>query len=550
MKTIKFLLIAFIYILTIISCKRVHLPDKPALIGLATPIIITTDTTKIIMSDYFPDVSKIKEIHCHHKSQAKLSNDKKTLTIIREGFMPPLCNLRITANGNSYDIIVKNGAFSTNTGTTPFLTTSQIKENKFFFDIKNKSDSIFAYLDNQLMEGRYIKKVGKRYSVKIPRAAKNKKRTVIRIYSYNSKEGISNDLFIPLEYGKVVDNVSQLDRFDKRANILYFLMIDRFYNGKADNDHPLNSKDVHPRADYHGGDVAGVTKKLKDGYFEKLGINTIWLSPITLNPDKPYGLWKKPKTKFTGYHGYWPISSSKIDYRYSTPEELHALVNEAHNRGFNVILDYVANHVHEDHPVYKNHPDWATNLYLPDGSLNTERWDDHRLTTWFDIFLPTLDLSKPEVVETMTDSALFWLKEYKLDGFRHDATKHIPEIFWRTLTKKIKQQVVVPEKRPIFQIGETYGSRKLLVATLAQVNSTGSLTLTSTTMQLGYLQFLGKTLKDYTIHLKKVWTIMAVTTSWDILLVIRTGQDLFHLPQEILNSEKTQNLQDGQETLE
>ncbi len=62
----------------------------------------------------------------------------------------------------------------------------------------------------------------------------------------------------------------------------------------------------------------------------------------------------------------------------------------------------------------------------------------------------------------MTDSALFWLKEYKLDGFRHDATKHIPEIFWRTLTRKIKQQVVVPEKRPIFQIGETYGSRKLI----------------------------------------------------------------------------------------
>ena len=62
----------------------------------------------------------------------------------------------------------------------------------------------------------------------------------------------------------------------------------------------------------------------------------------------------------------------------------------AHQNNMNVLLDIVANHVHEEHPVYKAHPDWATELYLPDGSLNTERWDEYRLTTWFDVFLPTL----------------------------------------------------------------------------------------------------------------------------------------------------------------
>lgn len=462
MKQIKILTIIIISLLTILSCKRVHIPDKPAIIGIASPIIISSDTTEVILSDYIPEVSQIKSIECHHKTLTKLSKDKKTLTIIRKGFMPPLSNLKIKTDKNNYDILVKNGDFRTNTGKTPFLTTSQIRENRILFHIKNKSDSIFAYINNQLLTKRLVRKVGKRYSVRIPNTAKDKKRTIIRIYSFNSKEGISNDLFIPLEYGKVVTKPSQLGRFDKRASILYFLMTDRFFNGKTDNDHPLKSKEVHPRADYHGGDIAGVMKKLKEGYFEKLGINTIWLSPITLNPDKPYGLWKKPRTKFTGYHGYWPISSSKIDYRYGTDKELRDLVNHAHEKGINVILDYVANHVHKDHPVYKKHPDWATNLYLPDGSLNTERWDDHRLTTWFDVFLPTLDLSKPKVVETMTDSALFWLKEYKLDGFRHDATKHIPDIFWRTLTKKIKQQIIIPEERPILQIGETYGSRELI----------------------------------------------------------------------------------------
>ena len=138
------------------------------------------------------------------------------------------------------------------------------------------------------------------------------------------------------------------------------------------------------------------------------------------NPESPYGYWPDPPSKFSGYHGYWPVSFTIIDDRYGTAEDLHELVEVAHNNNMNVLLDFVANHVHQDHPVYRAHPDWATELYLPDGSLNTERWDEYRLTTWFDIFLPTLDLSRPEVYEMLSDSAVFWIREYKLDGFRHD----------------------------------------------------------------------------------------------------------------------------------
>ena len=60
------------------------------------------------------------------------------------------------------------------------------------------------------------------------------------------------------------------------------------------------------------------------------------------------------------------------------------------------------------------------------------------MTTWFDRFLPTIDLTIPEAAEAMTDSALHMLIEYNLDGFRHDATKHIPTSYWQTLTQKSK----------------------------------------------------------------------------------------------------------------
>jgi glycosidase len=58
----------------------------------------------------------------------------------------------------------------------------------------------------------------------------------------------------------------------------------------------------------------------------------------------------------------------------------------------------------------------------------------------------------------MSDSAVFWLKKFDLDGFRHDASKHVDLLFWRRLTQKIKAQV----DRPIYQIGETYGSPELI----------------------------------------------------------------------------------------
>ena len=127
----------------------------------------------------------------------------------------------------------------------------------------------------------------------------------------------------------------------------------------------------------------------------------------------------------------------------------------------NFLLDYVANHVHEAHPLYKEHPDWATNLYLPDGRENTQLWDDERLTTWFDTFMPTLNLEREDVAEAMSDSAAWWVLNSNIDGFRHDATKHIPLSFWRLLTQKVKRHTAGTGRR-IYQIGETYGSAELI----------------------------------------------------------------------------------------
>ncbi|MCZ8214903.1 MAG: alpha-amylase family glycosyl hydrolase, partial [Cyclobacteriaceae bacterium] len=341
----------------------------------------------------------------------------------------------------------------------PLLSTESFSENKVTLKLSNEANLVKVYWQN--FEIDEVSKDGKSITIQIPEAAKNSKRSFIRAWAAND-EGISNDVLIPLDNGKVIDQSNQLVRSDKEAQVLYFMMVDRFNNGNPNNDEPLKDKSVHPKANYFGGDLAGITTKIKEGYFNELGVNTLWLSPITQNPKGAYGKYPTPPTTFSAYHGYWPISFKQIDYRFGNEAALQELLSTAHSNNINVILDYVAHHLHEEHPLYKAKPEWFTSLYLPDGSINTERWDDERLTTWFDVFLPTLDLRKPEVVGPMTDSALYWLQHYELDGFRHDASKHIDLLFWRELTKKIKRHAMANNNQSIYQIGETYGSRELV----------------------------------------------------------------------------------------
>ena len=407
------------------------------------PVRMNPNTQEIILTDYVPTLTDVPA----------------TMPVVNDG---TIGEIPFSDGKTTFSIaVLPNKPFQTG------MITTGCKAHNVYIYVPSPTAQIVAYIQNVPVPASDIKDNGDgNYTIHI--ATHLIGRSFLRVYAAD-ENNLFNDLLIPLQNGKPVVNASQLTRHDPENQVLYSLMVDRFANGNHNNDWKMNSPEVLDIVDYQGGDFAGITQKIEEGFFDSLGINTIWVSPITQNPWDAWGKYEfkngnkwdpsKKYTKFSGYHGYWPIYATQLDIRFGTDEEFRTLLATAHAHNINVILDYVANHMHINSPTYQQHPDWHTDSILPDGRRNFELWDEQRLTTWFDSHIPTLDLEREEVCNAMTDSALYWLENFELDGFRHDACKHIPESYWRTLTSKMKTRF---PGRSIWMIGETYGSPQLI----------------------------------------------------------------------------------------
>ena len=413
------------------------------------------DTTEVYLTDYLPsvDLQQVGDVR------------------VTEGYDSLVVNGEVAtlygAAGKLGVLSVGKGCCEVNIPILPKLpvvqglTTAGINDGQLLLQVDEAQQPLVfrCFVQNVLLPEDAVKQQeGATYSIDLNSLPKQDGRSFLRVFACNDSV-LLNDLLIPLENGKPVTDAKELTRHDANAQILYSLLVDRFNNGNTGNDAPLNIPDVDERVDYKGGDLKGITAKIQDGFFDSLGINTLWISPITQNPKDAWGQYDDPKTKFSGYHGYWPIYNTKIDDRMGTDAELKDLLATAHEHGINVILDYVANHMHINSPTLKAHPDWITDSILPDGRRNFELWDEARLTTWFDKHIPTLDLERKEVCEAMTDTALYWIDKSEFDGYRHDACKHIPLDYWRMFTRKMKSRY--PD-RSLWMIGETYGDNELI----------------------------------------------------------------------------------------
>jgi len=335
---------------------------------------------------------------------------------------------------------------------------------KFYFEHSDNSfklnkQSVVALLDNQKISDKDISIKGNELTVKMDSKLAGHRHIRVAV---NKNGKVTNIQTVQIIDGKFAGTTDVMNHHDK---IIYSLMIDRFSNGDKSNDNPIEHDSLFTPANYQGGDFQGIINKINEGYFAKLGINTIWMSPIVDNTNNAYREYPAPHRWYTGYHGYWPVSTTKVEEHFGDMNLARELIKTANNNNIKILLDFVSNHIHDENPLWKNHRDWFGVLELPNGKKNLRLWDEYRLTTWFEPYMPSFDyIGSYDALEYMTDNAVWWLNVTGADGFRHDAVKHVPNEFWRLLTQKIKRNIEIPKKKKVYQIGETFGGIDLIAS--------------------------------------------------------------------------------------
>jgi len=239
--------------------------------------------------------------------------------------------------------------------------------------------------------------------------------------------------------------------FAWRDMTLYMFVIDRFANGHTDNDTPVGAPVERP-ADWHGGDLWGAADVVESGYFDDLGVNAIWLSPIARQVDGHF-LGRDGPQRYTAYHGYWPIRGREVDPRYGGNAGLRAFVEAAHRHGIRVLLDLINNQVHEQHSYVASHPDWFRGECVC-GIDEGCGWSERPLDCLFASYLPDINWRVPAAEDQFIADAVYWVDAFDIDGFRIDAVKHVETNSITNLRARLAQRFEQGGER-LYLVGET-----------------------------------------------------------------------------------------------
>lgn len=167
---------------------------------------------------------------------------------------------------------------------------------------------------------------------------------------------------------------------------------------------------------------------------KQLGATILWLMPV-----QPIGEVNRKGNLGSPYsvQDYYGVNNE-----FGNKEDLKAFIQQAHDLGMYVILDWVANHTAWDNTLMSTHPEW----YLRDwkGDFTPTAWWD-----WTDII--ELDYSQPGLRQYMTEAMKYWVKDIGFDGFRCDVAGFVPLDFWVNARKELDAI------KPVFMLAEFEG---------------------------------------------------------------------------------------------
>ena len=220
--------------------------------------------------------------------------------------------------------------------------------------------------------------------------------------------------------------------------VIYQVFVDRFAPTPGSSFAPVD--DLNARL---GGTLWGLVDQLD--VIAELGVDTLWLTPIFASPQ---------------YHGYAVSDFLAIAPELGGQEAWETLVGSCRQRGLRIVLDFVANHISDQHAAFQRA------LLAPDAP--TRPW--LRFRTWphdYGCFFdqphqPELDGEQPEVRKHLIAAAVHWLAQ-GCAGFRLDYAHGLSHGFWsqfRQATRRAApESVCFGEVTHTPQLVRSYGGR-------------------------------------------------------------------------------------------
>jgi cyclomaltodextrin glucanotransferase len=236
-----------------------------------------------------------------------------------------------------------------------------------------------------------------------------------------------------------------------RQETIYFIIVDRFFQGGAPNPGP-NPELFDPTrtawGKYWGGDLQGVIEKLD--YLKNLGVTALWISPLFEQvEDLMLG-------QYAAMHGYWTKDFKRINPRFlpqDAPNSLNtcsvvtSLVKAMHDRGMKLILDIVCNHsspdvngqkgrLYDDGVLIADYYNDSQNWYYHNPEI-TDWEDEHQLFYYEMAGLATFNESNIAYRNYIKSAIKQWL-DLGVDALRVDTVKHMPLWFWQEFTSDLR----------------------------------------------------------------------------------------------------------------
>lgn len=192
-----------------------------------------------------------------------------------------------------------------------------------------------------------------------------------------------------------------------------------------------------------GGTLKEVIKNLD--YIQALGVNCIYFNPIFAAGE---------------YHKYDTIDYYHIDPCLGTNEEFKHLVEEIHKREMKIIIDGVFNHCSWEFSAFEDvmdkgekskYIDWFYDLKFPVRRPQSEKEKPGYACFAYEPKMPKLNTSNEEVQKYFANVGTYWIREYKIDGWRLDVANEIDRNFWRKFREAVKK-----ENKEAILIGEVW----------------------------------------------------------------------------------------------